>query len=166
MDDGVGPISGIAGQTNLPALNATIEAARAGEAGRGFAVVAAEVKELASQTARATHEIAGQIAQIQSATGHGDRRDRGAHPRHERHGDHDRRGGRGAGRGDPGDRAQRHPGLDGDERGHEHHRRRGGRRRGDGGPASQVFASASALSRQSDHLGAEVTCFLATVRAA
>ncbi|GJD45648.1 Methyl-accepting chemotaxis protein [Methylobacterium cerastii] len=35
-----------------------------------------------------------------------------------------------------------------------------------GAAASQVFASASALSRQSDHLGAEVTRFLATVRAA
>ena len=61
-------INDIAGQTNLLALNATIEAARAGEAGKGFAVVASEVKSLATQTAKATEEIAGQVAGIQSAT--------------------------------------------------------------------------------------------------
>jgi methyl-accepting chemotaxis protein len=68
IGDVVNLISSIAGQTNLLALNATIEAARAGEAGRGFAVVASEVKTLASQTAKATEEIAGQVGQIQSAT--------------------------------------------------------------------------------------------------
>lgn len=61
-------ISDIASQTNLLALNATIEAARAGEAGKGFAVVASEVKSLASQTAKATEDISGHIAGIQSAT--------------------------------------------------------------------------------------------------
>jgi methyl-accepting chemotaxis protein len=60
-------ITSIAEQTNLLALNATIEAARAGEAGKGFAVVASEVKDLASETGRATGDIAQRVESIQAA---------------------------------------------------------------------------------------------------
>jgi methyl-accepting chemotaxis protein len=68
IGDVVRLISDIASRTNLLALNATIEAARAGDAGKGFAVVASEVKALATQTARATEEIAAQIVAIRGAT--------------------------------------------------------------------------------------------------
>lgn len=61
-------ITEIAEQTNLLALNATIEAARAGEMGKGFAVVANEVKSLATQTARATGDIASRINSVRTNT--------------------------------------------------------------------------------------------------
>src|SRR6202012_5541739 len=38
------------------------------ESGRGFAVVASEGKALANQTAKATEEISGQVAAMQSST--------------------------------------------------------------------------------------------------
>jgi methyl-accepting chemotaxis protein len=69
IGDVVKTITDIAEQTNLLALNATIEAARAGESGKGFAVVAHEVKDLATETARATSDIATKVQAIQQDTG-------------------------------------------------------------------------------------------------
>ncbi|MCC2646806.1 MAG: putative methyl-accepting chemotaxis receptor/sensory transducer [Rickettsiaceae bacterium] len=58
-------ITDITEQINLLALNATIESARAGQAGRGFAVVASEIKNLASETTKATEQIFKQVEGIQ-----------------------------------------------------------------------------------------------------
>ena len=68
INDVANLINDIAAKTNLLALNATIEAARAGDVGKGFAVVANEVKQLATQTAKATGDITGQIQTVTEAT--------------------------------------------------------------------------------------------------
>ncbi len=169
IGDFVGLIASIAGQTNLLALNATIEAARAGTAGRGFAVVAAEVKALAEQAARSTGEISAQIGRIQGVTGQAVSaietitarireingvasaiaaavEEQGAATQEIVRTVAQAAQGTGAVTGTIAGVA--------------------GAVEETGAAASQVLGAASALSRQSDHLNAEVERFLATVRAA
>ncbi|WCS28594.1 methyl-accepting chemotaxis protein (plasmid) [Methylobacterium sp. NMS14P] len=169
IGDMVGMISGIAGQTNLLALNATIEAARAGAAGRGFAVVASEVKALAEQTAKATEEIARQIGEVQGVTAQAVTAIGGITGRIreidtvatsiaaavEQQGAATQEIVRNVAQASAGTSAVT-GNIAGVAQASEE----------TGAAASQVLSAASELSRQSEHLGAEVSRFLATVRAA
>jgi methyl-accepting chemotaxis protein len=169
IGDVVGLISNIAGQTNLLALNATIEAARAGAAGKGFAVVASEVKAPAEQTAKATNEISGQIAQIQASTGQAVTSIGGITGRiREISGVATSIAAAVEQQGAATQEIVRNVAQAAMGTGEVTSNISGvaGAAEETGAAASQVLGAASELSRQSEHLGAEVARFLATVRAA
>ncbi len=142
---------------------------RRGGPGRGFAVVAAEVKELANQTARATDEIGQRIGQVQGVTDQavaaiggiaGRIREissvaTGIAAAVEEQGAATQEIVRNVAQASTGT-AEVTSNIVGVARASED----------TGAAATQVLASASELSRQSEHLSGEVAHFLATVRAA
>jgi methyl-accepting chemotaxis protein len=71
ITEAISVIDQIAFQTNILSLNAAVEAATAGEAGKGFAVVAAEVRNLASRSAEAAHEIKELVETANAKTNEG-----------------------------------------------------------------------------------------------
>ncbi|QGY01568.1 methyl-accepting chemotaxis protein [Methylobacterium mesophilicum SR1.6/6] len=169
IGDVVSLISNIAGQTNLLALNATIEAARAGASGKGFAVVASEVKALAEQTAKATSEISGQIAQIQASTGQAVTSIAGITGRiREISGVATSIAAAVEEQGAATQEIVRNISRAAQGTGEVKSNIAGvaGAAEETGASASQVLGAASELSRQSEHLTSEVARFLATVRAA
>ncbi|WNG16630.1 methyl-accepting chemotaxis protein [Cystobacter fuscus] len=60
-------VKGLADRSNMLALNAAIEAVRSGEHGKGFGVVAREIRSLADQSIKATHNVSVILEDISEA---------------------------------------------------------------------------------------------------
>ena len=60
-------VKSLADRSNMLALNAAIEAVRSGEHGKGFGVVAREIRSLADQSIKATHNVGIMLEDISEA---------------------------------------------------------------------------------------------------